>query len=141
MDTVADVAFVVGRGTIAIVIALLALRYQIGGIGMTYADSYRLPFPRLVAPLGGLVLVAAAAMVGVGAWADLGALMVVAVLLPLTLLMHPFWREVDPLARKGQQVHFAKNLGLVGGALVVFYVYYDGVEAPWSLTDPLFGRD
>jgi putative oxidoreductase len=141
MDTVADVAFVVGRGTIAIVIALLALRYQIGGIGMMYAESYRVPFPKLVAPFCGFVLVVAAAMMGVGAWADLGALSVVAVLLPFTCLMHPFWKEHDPLARKGQQVHFAKNLGLVGGALIVFYVYYDGVDAPWSLTDPLFGRD
>lgn len=140
MDTVADVAFVVGRGTIAIVFALLAIRYQIGGIGMMYADSYRIPFARLVVPLSGLVLVAAAVMVGVGAWADLGALVLAAVLLALSGFMHPFWREADPLAKKGQQVHLAKNLGLVGGALVLFYAFYRaGAEAPWSLTAPLFG--
>ena len=138
MDTVADVVFVVGRATIAIAIVLLAVRYQIGGVGMMYADSYRAPF---VAPLSGLLLVAAALMVGLGAWADLGALLLVAVLFPLTCLMHAFWREPDPLARRGQQVHFAKNAAIVAGALFLFYAYYQvGAEAPLSLTDPLFER-
>jgi hypothetical protein len=35
-------------------------------------------------------------------------------------------------------VHFLKNLGLVGGALVLFYAYNElGDDIAWSLTDPL----
>jgi hypothetical protein len=41
----------------------------------------------------------------------------------------------------GQYVHFLKNLGLVGAALVVFYVYDQlGDDADWSLAGPILGQ-
>jgi putative oxidoreductase len=139
MDTVIDWVFAVGRAMIAILFVLSALRFHFGGIGMSYAESYRAPFPHLLVPLSGLVIVVAALMVAVGAWADLAALVLVAFLLVTSYYMHPFWKERDPQAKLGQQVHFFKNLGLAGGALVLFYAYYQlGDSAALSVTEPLF---
>lgn len=39
-------------------------------------------------------------------------------LVPTTLAGHPFWTHDDPAARANQQVHFMKNLGLLGGLLL-----------------------
>lgn len=39
-------------------------------------------------------------------------------LVPTTLAAHRFWEEQDPEQRAGQQVHFLKNLGLLGGLLL-----------------------
>lgn len=39
-------------------------------------------------------------------------------LIPTTLAGHPFWTQDDPEARANHQVHFMKNLGLVGGLLL-----------------------
>ncbi|WBB78358.1 DoxX family protein [Micromonospora sp. WMMD882] len=39
-------------------------------------------------------------------------------LVPTTLAGHPFWAQDDPAARAGHQVHFLKNLGLIGGLLL-----------------------
>lgn len=39
-------------------------------------------------------------------------------LVPTTYVGHPFWSEKDPAARKQQQVHFLKNLGLLGGLML-----------------------
>ena len=39
-------------------------------------------------------------------------------LVPTTLAGHPFWQEDDPQKKSQDQVHFVKNLGLVGGLLL-----------------------
>ncbi|WDZ85971.1 DoxX family protein [Micromonospora cathayae] len=39
-------------------------------------------------------------------------------MVPTTLAGHPFWTHDDPETRTGQQVHFMKNLGLIGGLLL-----------------------
>ncbi len=39
-------------------------------------------------------------------------------LVPATVVDHPFWAEVDPEARREQQLHFVKNLSLLGGLLI-----------------------
>lgn len=39
-------------------------------------------------------------------------------LVPATVVDHPFWAESDPEARREQQLHFVKNLSLLGGLLI-----------------------
>lgn len=39
-------------------------------------------------------------------------------LVPSTVLDHPFWAQSDPDARREQQLHFVKNLSLLGGLLI-----------------------
>lgn len=39
-------------------------------------------------------------------------------LVPSTVLDHPFWEQSDPEARREQQLHFVKNLSLLGGLLI-----------------------
>jgi uncharacterized membrane protein YphA (DoxX/SURF4 family) len=40
-------------------------------------------------------------------------------LVPTTLAGHRFWEELDEDARNTQIAHFAKNLGLLGGLLLI----------------------
>jgi hypothetical protein len=37
--------------------------------------------------------------------------------------MHRFWKETDPQQWQLQLTNFQKNNGLLGGALVIFYVW------------------
>lgn len=39
-------------------------------------------------------------------------------LVPATFVGHPFWQIKNPTIRKYEQMHFAKNLGLLGGLLL-----------------------
>jgi hypothetical protein len=48
-----------------------------------------------------------------------GAAALAGTLVPTTLAGHPYWRIDDPAARRQQRVHFFKNVGLLGGALLV----------------------
>lgn len=71
-----------------------ATRWQVRkGIG--YARMYRVPAATLLVPLSGLMAVAGALSVMLGVWADLGALLLIAFLLPVAFFMHAFWRETD----------------------------------------------
>lgn len=45
-------------------------------------------------------------------------LLLAGTLIPTTYSGHAFWNETDPTARKQQLLHFQKNLGLFGGALL-----------------------
>ena len=74
--------------------------------------------PELAVRLNGAVMVAAGLTLALGIRPRLAAAVLAGSLVPTTLAGHPFWRETDPGARK-QQIHFLKNLGLLGGVLLV----------------------
>ena len=48
--------------------------------------------------------------------------MLVAFLVPVTLSMHSFWTVRDPMMAQIQFAMFMKNLGLLGGALLVAHL-------------------
>ncbi len=105
---------------------LLAGIFVAGGV-----DALRQPGPRIeLARAAGLSspedLVRANALVDVTAGLALAAnrvprlsaLVLACSLVPTTYVGHPFWAEKDKVVRKQQQVHFLKNLGVLGGLLL-----------------------
>jgi putative oxidoreductase len=138
-----DVVFLIGR-------ILFVLTFVFAGIAfhllkrkeaVQYARMYNVPLAELGVPLTGVMAAAGGVMVALGLWGDVGALLIAAFLVLITPLMHAFWKEQDPQQRQTQMTHFQKNLAMLGGALVIFYVFNQlQGEAGLSLTDPLFGR-
>jgi putative oxidoreductase len=109
--------------------------------GIEYARMYRVPAAEVLVPLSGVMAVVGALSVILGIWADLGALLLIAFLLPVAFFMHAFWRETDEQMKANQMAHFLKNMALAGGALILFYAYNQlQGAAGLTITDPLFGR-
>jgi uncharacterized membrane protein YphA (DoxX/SURF4 family) len=75
--------------------------------------------PELAVRLNGAAMVAGGLALGLGVWPRLAAAVLAGTLVPTTFAGHPFWTETDPAAQRQQRVHFLKNLGLFGGALLV----------------------
>ena len=48
----------------------------------------------------------------------IAALALIASIVPTTAAGHRFWEREDPAERQQQQIHFLKNLGLLGGLLL-----------------------
>lgn len=105
---------------------------------VAYARSSGVPLAQIGVPLTGLMILAGGALVALGVWADLGALLLAAFLVPTAYFMHGFWRFDDPQQRQGQQVHFMKNMSLAGASLALFALYEEHAGALWMLTGPLF---
>lgn len=82
-----------------------------------------------------------AVLIGLGLWPDLGALLILGFLVPVTLTMHRFW-EVEPgLPRKQKRDVFLTNTALAGAALLLFAAVNQAQDVPLAvLSDPLFGR-
>ena len=64
------------------------------------------------------VMVGAGALYGLGKLPRLSALLLTGSLVPTTLAGHRFWEFDDEAERHQQQIHFLKNLGLVGALLL-----------------------
>jgi len=104
-----------------------------------YAQSRGVPAARAAVLLGGVLLVLGGLSVLLGVWADLGALLLLAFLVPTAVLMHGFWKETDPQARQLEQVMFFKDLGLAGASLMLLaLVAHAGSDLGLTITGPLF---
>ena len=104
-----------------------------------YAGSMGVPAPELAVPASGLMVLAGGLMVALGVWGDLGALLILAFVVPTSLFMHAFWRFDDDQQRQMQQIQFSKNVAMAGGALVTLGWYACAAGgAGLSLTKPLF---
>jgi putative oxidoreductase len=107
-----DVVFLLGRLLFVPVFLFSALTVHFGKTGVEYARSQGAPSPDLMVPLSGVGLLLGGVMVALGLWADVGALFLVATLVPITWFMHPYWKISDPQQRPLQQAMFLKNLVL-----------------------------
>jgi uncharacterized membrane protein YphA (DoxX/SURF4 family) len=108
----------------ALIFVISAISHFTNVSGMTaYTQSRGVPAAKFAVLLSGVVLSVGSISLITGYWADLGALLLFAFLIPTALLMHPFWRESDPMAKMNEQIAFMKDLALAGGALAIFAFY------------------
>lgn len=68
--------------------------------------------------LDAAVKIGAGALLALGRFPRLSAVLLAGSVVPTTLAAHRFWEIEDPGERVTQQVHFLKNLGLLGGLLL-----------------------
>lgn len=88
---------------------------------IAYAAQQGVPFATILVPFSGLLAIAGGLSVLLGWHARVGAWLLVAFLVPVTLAMHAFWTIPDPMMRMMQQGMFMKNLAMLGGALLIAY--------------------
>ena len=119
------------------------------GIGMLadlpgstlYAEKRGLPQAKTGVILVGSAFLIGGASVILGIWGDLGALLLIVTLIPVTFLMHKFWAERDPEAKQTQLSMFMKNIALIGGAVLLFSFFARdtfGFGLPYTITDGVF---
>ena len=88
---------------------------------IAYAANAGVPLASLAVPVAGLIALAGGLSVAFGYRAKIGAWLLVLFLVPVTLTMHNFWTVTDPTMAQLQMAMFMKNVGLMGGALLLSY--------------------
>ncbi len=88
-----------------------------------YAKQSGVPVPYVAGWPAGAWLAAAAVSVAAGIWADLGALMLAAFVVPAAWLLHNFWKVDDPARRQTERMSFLRNVSFLGAALALFAVF------------------
>ena len=89
-----------------------------GGRVNKVADA-GLPQPKQAVELNGASMVIGGALLGMGIAPKLAATILIGSLVPTTIVGHAFWKEENEVGRKNQSTQFFKNLGLLGGLLLV----------------------
>jgi putative oxidoreductase len=107
-----------GRILFALIFILAAPRH-FSHEGIQHAADLGVPIAGLLVPLSGAMALFGGLSVALGYKAKLGAWVLVAFLVPVTFAMHAFWKDADPVTSHTQQAMFAKNLALVGAALLI----------------------
>jgi len=106
----------------------LAAMFITGGADAVFDPSPRAPKaaeigvpldPELAVRANGAAMLAAGVALALGIWPRAAAAVLAGTLIPTTAAGHPYWRIEDPAQRRQQRVHFFKNVGLFGGALLV----------------------
>jgi putative oxidoreductase len=88
-------------------------------------------------PLAGVIALLGGVSILIGYRPKEGAWLIILFLVPVTLLLHKFWEIADPAGATIQQIHFMKNLSLLGAALLI--VHFG--SGPWSLDNWIKRRD
>ena len=94
-----------------------------------YAASKGVPLAPLAIVASGLLLAIAGLTLVLGWRPKLGVAALVLFFVPVTFIMHAFWKETDAMARMNQMIHFTKNLGLLGSSLMFL-----AIPEPWPLS-------
>jgi uncharacterized membrane protein YphA (DoxX/SURF4 family) len=82
------------------------------------APIERRPDDEMLVKLDAGVKIAAGTLLAMGKFPRLSATALAASLIPTTLAGHRFWEETDAQRRQEQQIHFLKNVGLLGGLMI-----------------------
>lgn len=102
-----------------------------------HAANQGVPVAEVFVPLAGVIALLGGVSILIGYKPKKGAWLIVLFLAPVTLLLHKFWDLADPAAAALQQVHFLKNLSLLGAALLIAHFG----SGPLSLDNWISRRD
>jgi putative oxidoreductase len=108
----------IGRILFALIFITAAPRH-FSQEGVGHAKDLGVPLAAVCVPISGIMALAGGLSVAAGYKARWGAWLLVGFLVPVTLMMHGFWKLSDPAAIHIQQAMFAKNLSMLGAALML----------------------
>jgi putative oxidoreductase len=122
MDFVMDIVWLAGR-------ILISLLFIVSGVShlrhLDYtaqaAASSGMPAPKLLALLASLFALLGGLGVALGFRVEIGAMLLLLFLVPITLTVHPFWKYSNPEESANHKAHFMKNVALIGATLFILY--------------------
>lgn len=119
-----DVVFLIARILFSAIFLLSAVGHFTQADAMAqYAAYKKAPGGKFGVILTGVLLALGGLSILLGVFGELGSLLIVAALLPITFFMHAFWKETDPQAKQTEQISFNKNVALIGAALAFFVLF------------------
>lgn len=106
----------IGRVLFALIFIIAAPRHFTHE-GIQHAADLGVPMATVLVPCSGVMALGGGLSIAFGYKARSGAWLLVGFLIPVTLIMHAFWKLHDPAAIHVQQAMFAKNVSMLGAAL------------------------
>jgi uncharacterized membrane protein YphA (DoxX/SURF4 family) len=90
------------------------------------AAAHGVPAPEVAVIGAGLLLLVAGLSFLLGVFPRIGVAAIVLFLVPVTLIMHPFWADRSTAQQQSDLINFTKNVALLGSSLMFL-----AVPRPW----------
>ncbi|MBI4547137.1 MAG: DoxX family protein [Ignavibacteriae bacterium] len=94
-----------------------------------YTKMKGVPFPSAAVVVTGFMLLLGGLSIMTGVYPDIGILLLITSLIPVSFTMHNFWKVEDAQIKMMEMVNFTKNLALVGAVLMML-----ALSCPWPLS-------
>jgi putative oxidoreductase len=92
-----------------------------------HASAHGVPMPEVAVAVAGVLLAVAGLSLLLGIYPAVGVASLVLFLVPVTLTMHAFWADRDPMMRQMDIINFGKNVALLGSSLMFL-----AIPRPWA---------
>jgi uncharacterized membrane protein YphA (DoxX/SURF4 family) len=126
---VMDIVLLVGRILFALIFINSGISHFTKNAAMTgYAQYKKVPMAKLAVYVSGLMILLGGVYIVLGFYADLGALLIAAFLIPAAVIFDAFWKETDATAKQTATIGFFKNLSMAGAALIIFALLHNGAQ-------------
>ncbi len=86
-----------------------------------YTASMKVPSPGLAVTVSGLLLLLGGLGILFHVYVNISLVLVIIFLVPVTIIMHSFWKHTDPTMKMNNYINFSKNIALIGAALLLMY--------------------
>jgi putative oxidoreductase len=93
--------------------------FHFSSASVDYANSQGVPMAAVLVPISGIMAIAGGLSILLGYKAKWGAWLLIAFLIPVTLMMHAFWKFNDPAEHQLQVTMFMKNVSMLGAAFLI----------------------
>ena len=89
-----------------------------------YAKMKGVPMPKAAVIGSGVLLLIGGITFIIGWKMIIGMWALIVFLVPITIVMHAFWKIEDPQMRMNEEIQFGKNVALIGSLLVMIALSY-----------------
>lgn len=93
--------------------------FHFSGAAIGYAGSQAVPMASILVPLSGAMAIAGGVSILIGYKAKWGAWLLIAFLIPVTIMMHGFWHFNNLQEHQLQMTMFMKNTSMLGAAFII----------------------
>lgn len=84
-----------------------------------YAASKGVPSPSLAVYVSGLMIFFGGVGIISNMYPTVSLVLIIAFLVPVSFMIHSYWKNSDPMAKMADMTHFFKNMALIGAALML----------------------
>lgn len=126
-----EIVYIIGQVIFGSFFVIMSLNHFFKlGMMAQYAASKKVPLPTLAIFGSGLFLLAGGLSIITGWYLQYALWLLVAFLVIVTLWMHNFWADKDPMMKMNNTISFMKNFALLGAVLFTM-AFID--SWPWVL--------
>jgi uncharacterized membrane protein YphA (DoxX/SURF4 family) len=125
-----DILFLLGRVLFGGFFIISGIRhFQHLEMMASFTGSKGFPAPKLAVMGSGLLIILGGLSVLLGVRPLWGVVLISAFLIPVTFVMHQYWKDTDPMMRINNQVNFMKNIALLGASWLLVMI-----PEPWTMS-------